>query len=125
MAYLLENEGKLKAVRVDDGDSSNGEGPQAPTVENVIGGTYQPLARPIFIYVSKPAAERPEVQAFVQFYLDNAPRLVEEVRYVPLQTEVYQLAKQRFEKRTTGSLFTGGSQVGVKLDDLLKESGGA
>jgi phosphate transport system substrate-binding protein len=124
VAYYMENHDKLKAVPIDDGDASNGAGPQQPTVENVIAGTYQPLARPIFIYVSAKAAERPEVNAFVRYYLENAPRLVAEVDYVPLQDEVYALAKERYEKHTAGSIFAGGSQVGVKLQDLLKKEGG-
>lgn len=124
LAYLLENEGKLKAVPVNDEDSANGDGPQAPTVENVQAGSYQPLARPIFIYVSKKAVERPEVKEFVNFYLEKAPDLVKEVGYVPLQTEVYALAKTRFSDGVTGSIFEKhGSQVGVKLDELMKKSG--
>jgi phosphate transport system substrate-binding protein len=120
VAYYLENQAKLKAVPVDDEKADNGSGPQPPTVESVAAGTYQPLARPIFIYVSKKAAERPEVQTFVEYYLENAERLVKEVGYVPLQPAVYQLAEERFKNRTTGSMFGGGSQVGVKLTDLMK-----
>jgi len=123
LAYLLENEGKLKALPVNDEDSANGDGPQAPTVEGVQAGTYQPLARPIFIYVSKKAVERPEIKEFVRFYLQKAPELVKEVGYVPLQPDVYQLALSRFDSGTTGSMFEKhGSQVGVKLDELMKAS---
>ena len=50
----------------------------------MINGTYQPLARPIFIYVNAKAYERPEVKQFVEFYMKNAERLVQEVKYVPL-----------------------------------------
>ncbi len=126
LAYYLENEGKLKALPVDDNDPANGEGAQMPTVENVVAGTYQPLARPIFIYVSKQAAEKPEIQEFIRFYLQKAPELTTEVGYVPLQSEVYQLALERFDKRTTGTMFaSGGSQVGAKLDQLMKGSGTA
>jgi phosphate transport system substrate-binding protein len=124
LAYLLENEGKLKAVPIDDGKSDNGDGPQPPTVESVEAGSYQPLARPIFIYVSKTAAERPEVKAFIEYYLANAAKLVREVGYVPLPQEVYDLALERFKAGKTGSVFTGGSQVGVKLADLLKVESG-
>jgi phosphate transport system substrate-binding protein len=126
LAYLLENEGKLKAVPVNDEDAANGDGAQQPTVENVQASTYQPLARPIFIYVSKKAIERPEVKEFVRFYLQKAPELVKEVGYVPLQPEVYQLALARFDAGTAGSMFEKhGSQVGVKLDELMKQSGEA
>ncbi|MFN3648720.1 MAG: PstS family phosphate ABC transporter substrate-binding protein [Armatimonadota bacterium] len=120
LAYYLENEGKVKAVPVDDQDPSNGEGAQAPTAENVKAGTYQPLSRPIFIYVSTQKAGAPEVTEFVKFYLEQAPALVEEVGYVPLEPEVYELAKQRFESKITGSMFEGGSQVGVKLTEVMQ-----
>lgn len=123
LAYYLENRDKLKAVPIDDGDSTNGDGPQEPSQENVRAGTYQPLARPIFLYVSSKAAGRPEVKAFVEFYLQNAAKLAAEVGYVPLQDEVYALVRDRFARAKTGSLFSGGSQVGVKLDELLKKEG--
>jgi len=124
LAYYLENQSKLRAVPIDDEQSDNGDGPQAPTVETVESGLYQPLARPIFIYVNKAAAQRPEVKAFVEFYLQNAGKLVEEVGYVALPQEVYDLALERFRAGKTGSVFTGGSQVGVKLSDLLKKEAG-
>jgi len=120
LAYYMENQGKVKAVAIDDGDAANGGGAQSPTAEAVTAGTYQPLARPIFIYVSGKSAERPEVRAFVEYYLNKVSELATEVGYVPLQPEVYKLALQRFTERKTGSMFAkGGSQVGVKLDELL------
>jgi phosphate transport system substrate-binding protein len=86
----------------------------------VADGTYQPLARPIFIYVAQAAADRPEVQAFVDFYLQNATALVEEVGYIALPKRAYDLASERFTNRVTGSLFAGsGSTVGVTVEDLL------
>ncbi|MCS6862742.1 MAG: hypothetical protein NZT92_20750, partial [Abditibacteriales bacterium] len=109
------------AVAIDDEKDNNGKGPQMPTVENVVKGVYQPLSRPLFIYVNRKAADRPEVKAFVEFYLKNAPKLTREVGYVPLQPAVYRAALQRFQKRMVGSVFGGhGSEVGVKLEDLLK-----
>lgn len=120
LAYYEENKSKLRAVPIDDLNSSNGDGPQMPTIGGVIKGTYQPLARPIFIYVKRQSADRPEVKAFVDFYLKEGPKLVREVGYVPLSTSVYRKAQARFAKRTTGSIFNeGGSAVGVKLDDVL------
>ena len=122
VAYYQENKDKLKAVAIDDENDANGKGPQLPTLENVVKGVYQPLARPIFIYVNRKAADRPEVKAFVEFYLQNAEKSVKEVGYVPLQPAVYEAAVQRFQKRVVGSVFGGkGSQVGVKLEELLKK----
>lgn len=122
-AYAAENAGKLKVVAVDDGDESNGAGAIAASPASIKSGTYQPLSRPIFIYVSKKAAERPEVQDFVKSYLGEEGRgLVAEVGYVALPDKAYELALGRFEKRTTGSVFGGhGSKVGVTIEELLSK----
>jgi len=115
-AYYAENKDRLKLVAVD-----GGKGPVLPSAETILNGTYQPLSRPIFIYVNTKAAARPEVQAFVRFYLTQAKNLVAQVGYVPLPDRVYELALQRFEQGHTGSVFAGeGPQVGVKLEDLLQ-----
>ena len=119
LAYYEHNKEKLKLVGVDDQNPKNGDGPVLPSLETVIDGSYQPLARPIFIYVSKKAAERPEVQAFIRTYMTEGSPLVKEVGYIPLQEKVYELALKRFEKRTAGSLFGAKSQVGVTLEGLL------
>ncbi len=113
-AYYGENRSRLKAVPID-----GGKGPVAPSEQSINDGSYEPLSRPIFIYVGKKASERPDVEAFVEFYLENAPKLVTEVGYVPLPDRVYQLALERFQKRATGSLFASGHRVGTSLEDLL------
>ena len=118
-AYYAENQDKLKVVPIDDGKAGNGDGPIAPSPQTVVDGTYQPLARPIFIYASLAASERPQVDKVITFYLDQAATLAPEVGYVALPAEVGALAKQRYVARTTGSVFTGGSKVGVTLKDLL------
>jgi phosphate transport system substrate-binding protein len=120
LAYYIENQDKLKAVPI---QPPGGGEPVAPSVETARNGSYQPLSRPIFIYVSKQAADEIEaVREFVEFYLDreNAELLVEEVGYVPLPTEAYELAQRNFEERHTGTAFGGGSQVGVAVEDLLQ-----
>ncbi|WP_428264473.1 PstS family phosphate ABC transporter substrate-binding protein [Haliangium sp.] len=115
-AYYKENTNKLRVVPIDGGD-----GPIEPSLESVAKGTYQPLSRPIFIYVSKTAAEeRPEVAKFVEFYLTEGAGLVEEVGYIPLPEKAYALVRERFGKRTVGSVFTGGSKIGVTIEDLLQ-----
>jgi phosphate transport system substrate-binding protein len=121
-AYYDQNKAKLKVVPVDDGKADNGDGPIAPTPETIEKGTYQPLSRPIFIYVSKKALSRPEISSFVKFYLENAPMLVKEVGYIPLPGKAYALAQARVDKKVTGSLFGGkGSQVGVSIEQLLEK----
>ncbi len=118
-AYYEENRDKIKLVAVD-----NGKGPVVPSQETINNGTYQPLSRPLFIYVRKDVAERPEVQAFVKFYLTEVKKLLPSVGYVPLPDAAYELGLKRFEGRVTGSVFSGGSQVGVKIEDLLKKEAG-
>lgn len=119
-AYYEENQDQLKAVAIDDGDPSNGEGCVSPGAEAVNEGTYQPLARPIFIYARTEALERPEVQEFVSFYMspDNK-EIVREVGYVGLPDDIYDKAQSRLETRKTGTVFPDGSTVGVKLNEVL------
>jgi phosphate transport system substrate-binding protein len=95
-AYYQENKDKLKAVPVDDQNDANGKGPIAPSVETVKDGTYAPLSRPLYLYVNSKAASRPEVVAFVSFYLENAAQLSQEVGYIPLTDEEYKKQQQKF-----------------------------
>lgn len=119
-AYYAENRARLKIVPVDNERAEDGEGAIAPSVETIRDGTYQPLARPLFIYVSQKALSRPEVQQFVDFYLDAAGELAEEVGYVPLSDRAYEAVNAHFARRRTGTLFgEGGSQVGITIEELL------
>lgn len=121
LAYFEANKDKLKLVPVDDGKADNGAGPIAPTEDTVKDGTYQPLSRPLFIYVNNKALDRPEVAAFIKFYLSHGAELSQEVKYIPLPGKAYELAQKRADARKTGSLFGGkGSQVGVRIDQLLE-----
>jgi phosphate transport system substrate-binding protein len=114
-AYYIENPDALTAVAID-----NGNGPISPSSTTVENGTYQPLARPIFIYVNAEAVERPEVQSFVEFYIENAATLAAEVGYVPLPAEAYAAAAANFAARKTGSVFVGRDTIGVRIADLLQ-----
>jgi phosphate transport system substrate-binding protein len=111
-AYYEENTDRLKLVPVDPGT-----GPVAPSQRTIIDGTYTPLSRPIFIYVRRDAADRPEVTAFVKYYITNAPQLVREVGYVPLPAAVYALSMKRFDGRVTGSVLSGKNTIGISLED--------
>lgn len=122
VAYYENNKERLKLVPVDDGNVSNGKGPVLPTYDNVTKAFYQPLSRPLFIYVNIKSSERPEVRRFVEFYLKNASELTKEVGYIALPDRAYDLALKRFADRRTGSIFGGhGSQVGVKIEELLQK----
>lgn len=93
LAYYEENQDRLKLVGVDNGEGS----PVKPSIETVSDGTYAPLSRPIFIYVSGEAAQKETVQEFVTFYLENAPQLVQEIGYVPMPDSAYQNQIEKFE----------------------------
>jgi len=114
-AYYAENQKRLKAVSID-----GGKGPVPPEPRTVEDGTYQPLSRPIFIYVSARSIAKPEVREFVEFYLRNAPKLVKEVKYVPLPAHAYTLALEHVKKKKLGTVFSGEAEVGLKIDDLLR-----
>jgi len=119
LAYVEQNRGALKLLPVDDGKMDNGNGPITPSAETVRNGTYQPLSRPLFIYVGRKAADRPEVAKFVESFFTSAA-LMREVGYVELTPEFYDLAKQHFSERKVGTAFgAGASTVGVTLEDLL------
>lgn len=118
-AYYEGNKDKLKLVPVDDGKKENGDGAILPSADTIKNGTYQPMSRPIFIYVSAKANAKPEVQKFVDFYLKNVDKLAREVGYVPLGAEIYAMVNDRYVKKTPGSAFTGKNTVGVTLDQLL------
>jgi phosphate transport system substrate-binding protein len=119
LAYVEQNKARLKLVPVDDGKTDNSDGPVLPSAETVRNGTYQPLSRPLFIYVARKAADRPEVGALIGSYFTSAD-LMREVGYVELTPELYALAKAHFDARKVGSAFgSGGSQVGMTLEALL------
>ena len=114
-AYYNENKERLKVIPVD-----GGKGPVTPSFETIRDGTYQPLSRPLFVYVSDKALARPEVQQFADFYIANVGGLAEEVGYVDLGDEGYRLVGEHFKKRQPGTLFgEGGSQVGMTIEQLL------
>src|SRR5688572_15242250 len=119
LAYVEQNKDRLKAVPVDDGKADNGDGPISPAFETVRNGTYQPLSRPLFIYVARKSADRAEVQRFVESYFSQ-PDLMREVGYVELTPQIYELAKAHYAERKVGTAFgSGGSQVGMTLEALL------
>jgi phosphate transport system substrate-binding protein len=116
MAYYEANKTIVSAVAVD-----NGKGGILPAEKAVIDGTYQPLSRPIFIYVSKKSAERPAVKAFVDFYLQSATDLTKKVKYVPLPDESYEKGLERFKSGKTGSIFGGVAEVGATVKELFEK----
>jgi len=114
-AYFEPNQQRLKAVAID-----GGKGPVLPSRGTVENGMYQPLSRPLFIYVNAKAAERPEVKRFAEFYLTQAATLAPQVKYVPLPTQAYDLALAHFRNGKVGTAFQGASMIGIKIEELLR-----
>jgi phosphate transport system substrate-binding protein len=118
-AYYIAHKDKMRAVPID-----NGKGKLVgPSIDGVIDGSYQPLSRPLFVYVKETAAQRPEVQEFIRFLLGEGADLVKEVGYVPLPQQAYKTALQHFESRKLGTVFGGVPEVGVTIDALLAREG--
>jgi phosphate transport system substrate-binding protein len=120
LAYYVENVKKLKAVGIIE---KEGKPAVLPSLDTVKSGTYQPLSRPIFIYVNAKSVDKPEIREFVEFYLKEAPKLVKAVKYVPLPDAAYALAQENFKKKKLGTGFGGEAEVGVSVEDLLKREG--
>lgn len=114
-AYYIENPDKLRAVPIVN-KSGKAVSPADPAV---VDGSYNPLSRPIFIYVAEKSMERPEVREFVTFYLRNATRLTQRVKYVALPWKSYEIALAHVDKRKLGTVFDGVGDVGMTINGLL------
>jgi phosphate transport system substrate-binding protein len=116
-AYYAENTGKLKAVPIIE---KAGKPAVLPSEESVIKGTYQPLSRPIFVYINPKSLDKPEVREFVEFYMKNASKLSKEVKYVPLPAKAYTVNMEHVDKKKTGTVFGGTAEVGITIEELQK-----
>lgn len=114
LAYYAENTNKLKALQVDGGKGCIT--PSAATVEN---GTY-PMSRPLFIYVKKSDASKPEVKSFVDFYLRNVAKLSSEVGYVKFPDNFYALINQRWSTGKAGTMYAT-APAGSTLLQVLQQ----
>ena len=116
LAYYEQHEGKIKAVAIDSGN-----GAIAPSRETVEQAEYQPLARPLFIYVNAVSAQNnPALRQFIDFYLAEAPEIVSEVGYVSLPEEAYYIGKVTFHRGEVGTVFEGKSQFDLTIPELLR-----
>lgn len=115
-AYYVENKDKLRAVPI---VNPNGQ-PVEPSMDAVLKGTYNPLARPIFIYVNAKSLGKPEVREFVEYYMKHGAKLSREVKYVPLPERAYAHNLEMLGKMTLGTKFGGENKVGLTIDELLK-----
>ncbi len=116
-AYYAENSSRLKALPI---AAKGGKPAVAPTGKTVLDGSYQPLSRPIFIYISAKSLEKPEIKEFVDYYLKEAAKLAKEVKYVPLPAQAYTLNRAHLEQKKLGSVFGGEAEVGITIEELQK-----
>jgi phosphate transport system substrate-binding protein len=118
-AYYAPHSNRMKAVGI-EWEKNKVQGPILPSPENVLAGTYNPLSRPLFIYVSRKSLDKPAVKEFVDFYLAHVKTLASEVKYVPLSDTAYQMAIDRLRTMQVGSGFGGVPEVGLPIEELLK-----
>jgi phosphate transport system substrate-binding protein len=117
VATYLENRAKLRAVPIVE---SAGTEAIAPSLENIANGRYQPLSRPIFLYVNTKSLARSEVAAFAEHYMANAARLAQSARYVPLADSAHRTGQERLRRRIAGSVWSGTVPVGLGMQELQK-----
>ena len=116
-AYYAENQAKLKALPIVE---KEGKPAVSPSAETVIAGTYQPLARPIFIYVNTKSMAKPEVKKFVEYFMAQGAKMAKEVKYVPLPAAIYTTNLKHIADNKKGSIFGGKNEVGISIDELVK-----
>ncbi len=123
LAYYENNADQLKALGIDPDERDGGTACVTPSAETVKDGRYRPLSRPLFIYVN-PEKITPTVERFVTFYLQNADELASEVGYVAMPDDAYDLALQRFEDRTSGTVFgvEGVDATGTRVEEMLRKA---
>jgi phosphate transport system substrate-binding protein len=114
-AYYEENKDKIKGLPI----SWKGGKAVSPSGAHVLDGTYQPLSRPIFIYVNAKSLAKPEVKAFAEYYMKHAPKLVSEVKYVPLPAKAYDYNMAALQKGRVGTKMGGENKVGLTIEQLM------
>ena len=115
-AYYAENQSRLKAVPIVE---KAGKPAVSPSEATVLDGSYQPLSRPIFVYVNVKSLAKPEVREFAEYYMKTAAKIAKEVKYVPLPARAYTLGLEHIAKGKKGTVFGGKNEVGVRIDELL------
>ena len=115
-AYYAENQARLKAVPIVE---KAGKPAVAPSEKSVLDGSYQPLSRPIFVYVNVKSMAKPEVKEFVEYMMKETPKIAKEVKYVPLPAKAYSTNLEHLAKGKKGTVFGGQAEVGITIDELL------
>ena len=119
-SYFDAHRKRLKALSIEWDEK--GKPAVGPSEETVLNGTYNPLSRPLFVYVNFKSLEKPEVQKFVEFYLGNVERLTKEVHYVPLPASAYEVLRKRLAERQKGTAFSGHADMATPIGEILKRT---
>lgn len=114
-AYYAENTKRLRAVPIVERSGKPGV---LPSEASVLNGSYQPLSRPIFIYINAKSLDKPEIKEFVAFYMKNVTKIAKEVKYVPLPAQAYDSNLEHLAKGKKGTVFGGVAEVGVTIEAL-------
>jgi phosphate transport system substrate-binding protein len=114
--YYFENKSKLRAVPIVNKQGKTVE----PSEAGVIDGSYNPLARPMFIYVNAASLAKPHVKEYIDYAMKNGARLTKEVKYVPLPAKAYEIGAEHIKKNRLGTVFKGSAEVGLTIDELMK-----
>jgi phosphate transport system substrate-binding protein len=117
-AYYEANKTKLTAVGID-----SGKGAVLPSEATVKDGTYTPLSRPLFIYVNSKSLDKPDVKAFVDYFMAQIPTASAAKKYIPLPEAAYTKITEKVKAKKLGTVFGGKEAIGLKIDEILsKES---
>ena len=117
-AYYEESQDQLKPIAI-----NSGNGAVLPSREAVEQATYQPLARPLFLYVNLTSAQQNSgLRRFVEFYLKNAREAAATVGYIPLPEEGYHIGSVNFQEGDVGTAFDGQAQPNLTIAELLRKT---
>ena len=118
-SYYLNNQSKLKAIRIVNSEGS----PIFPSISAVQKESYQPLSRPLFVYINdRTLRKNNSFRDFVQFYMRNIEELVKQSNYIPLKTTTYRLVDSKLYRQILGTSFGGGIPIGLTISQVLQMS---
>lgn len=115
LAYYIEHKDQLRLIGID-----SGKGAVLPTHDAVLEGTYAPLSRPLFLYVGAKSLKRPEVSAYISYFLRESARVAQAVGYIPLPEELRRLSFERFTRSEEGSMRAIGQQPGTLRSMMVR-----
>lgn len=115
-AYYWENRARLRALAI----SADGGRAVAPSPESIAAGTYRPLSRPLFVYLSARALERADVREFAEMLVSDGARFAREARYIPLPADAYPALGRILREGRTGTVFGGAAPIGISITELLR-----